>query len=814
VLTLLRLPAGKRGALIAVLAGSEEILKTVVALNRVGLLLAVSLLVGSRAQAQSSLVPFTTNVSLYACPGGLRQIIPISASVPTAFDIHFAGETWLSIYANRLPQTPTWIAFSVAGTPGAPVDVTLTPADGTAPVVLHVSWSPKPDCNPNGNSNGQVTVTPPALGLFGTAKTLTVQTASPSPVPFSVTTTAHWLSVDWATSYTASSSVPATVSILANTAGLPVSTFSAAIVITPLGQTPIYIPVEVETGLPDSPGGPYAAVPQLTFHGGLNGSPPASQDLPVTGQYPDFIAGAAVLDSSMNWLSVARGAGQDLTVSVNQAGLPAGVFQGRISLTANNTTVYTLVTLIVDNPASNVTAAPAALSFDYSLGAPFPASQGVSISSATLPGVPVSFAATVATEDAAPWLSVNPTAGSAVTPASFTVSVNPTGLTPGTHRGWIALQPTGSAAVQVPVIIVVRPAASLSINPSNVAIQFYSREPCAAFPNICETRVLVSSANGAPLSFTAQATSTGGWFSVKPTSGTISGSGPLALTLVNDPNLAAGTYNGTLQVTAANDTSISASAPVTATVLPPIPLPTTFLNAASFAPAHFSPGEVIAVFGDNLGPDAPVTGQPDSNGKYPTQLGGVSVLLGDYNAPLLYVSRTQVNMIAPYVLCRTSCATPAVQGIFLSQNNPVFFYLPALTPSEPAIFSIDGSGQGGGAILNQDNSVNSSSSPATKGSIVQVYMTGEGQTSPSGIDGQITSVSAMPPITPKPLLDVTATIGGKSATVTFDGEAPALVAGVMQVNIQIPMDSDSGALPIQVFVGGKPSQNGITVAVQ
>ena len=41
-----------------------------------------------------------------------------------------------------------------------------------------------------------------------------------------------------------------------------------------------------------------------------------------------------------------------------------------------------------------------------------------------------------------------------------------------------------------------------------------------------------------------------------------------------------------------------------------------------------------------------------------------------------------------------------------------------------------------------------------------------------------------------------------------------MVAGVMQLNVQIPLTAPSGPLSIQVSVGGNMSQNGITVSVQ
>jgi uncharacterized protein (TIGR03437 family) len=64
------------------------------------------------------------------------------------------------------------------------------------------------------------------------------------------------------------------------------------------------------------------------------------------------------------------------------------------------------------------------------------------------------------------------------------------------------------------------------------------------------------------------------------------------------------------------------------------------------------------------------------------------------------------------------------------------------------------------------------------------------------------------------LLPVAVTIGGKAAPVLFYGEAPYMVAGVMQVNVQVPDGLPSGNLPLVVSVGGVDSQGGDMVAVK
>jgi uncharacterized protein (TIGR03437 family) len=66
----------------------------------------------------------------------------------------------------------------------------------------------------------------------------------------------------------------------------------------------------------------------------------------------------------------------------------------------------------------------------------------------------------------------------------------------------------------------------------------------------------------------------------------------------------------------------------------------------------------------------------------------------------------------------------------------------------------------------------------------------------------------------RPLLPVTATIGGRPATVLYAGSAPTLVSGVFQVNVRIPEDVEPGPATIQIQVGGAATQAGVTIAVR
>ncbi|MDQ1474011.1 MAG: hypothetical protein QOJ99_5491 [Bryobacterales bacterium] len=216
------------------------------------------------------------------------------------------------------------------------------------------------------------------------------------------------------------------------------------------------------------------------------------------------------------------------------------------------------------------------------------------------------------------------------------------------------------------------------------------------------------------------------------------------------------------------------------------------VDGASAQAGAVSPGKILALYGDRLG----------SAGLANTQ-----VLFDDTPAPLLYSSAGQLTAIAPYALDgKTGTQVRVKNGTLLSDAVAL-----PVAPAGPSVFTIDMSGRGQGAILNQDVvTVNSTAKPADKGSIVVIYATGEGQTSPAGLDGKL----ADGPFYPKPVQGVTVNIGGIPAEVLYYGAAPTLVAGVMQINVRVPADAPSGDVPLDVVVGTTHSQPGVTVAVK
>jgi uncharacterized protein (TIGR03437 family) len=129
--------------------------------------------------------------------------------------------------------------------------------------------------------------------------------------------------------------------------------------------------------------------------------------------------------------------------------------------------------------------------------------------------------------------------------------------------------------------------------------------------------------------------------------------------------------------------------------------------------------------------------------------------------------------------------------------------------SAPGLFTQSQTGQGDAAILNQDSSLNTPKNPAPRGSIVQIFLTGEGQTDPPGVTGAVTGVN-----TNNPTQTVTVQIGGAQATVVSATTAPDEIAGMFQVNAMVPADSPIGSVFVLVRIGGVSSQPAATINVK
>ena len=228
-------------------------------------------------------------------------------------------------------------------------------------------------------------------------------------------------------------------------------------------------------------------------------------------------------------------------------------------------------------------------------------------------------------------------------------------------------------------------------------------------------------------------------------------------------------------------------------------------NAATFTAGAVAPGEIITVFGAGFGPAAIAGLTVNSAGLVSTAIGTTQVTFDGVPAPLIYAVSGQLSAVVPYEVAGKSSTVMLVTD---SGNFSPAVTLP-VAPSSPAMFTLNQSGSGQVAMVNQDGSINGPTHPAPKGSVVTVYGTGEGVTVPAATDGQVNST-----IFPKPLLHGSVSIGGQPATLAYLGAAPGFVAGVLQVNVTVPANAPSGQVPIILTIGTANSPATATMAVQ
>ena len=242
-----------------------------------------------------------------------------------------------------------------------------------------------------------------------------------------------------------------------------------------------------------------------------------------------------------------------------------------------------------------------------------------------------------------------------------------------------------------------------------------------------------------------------------------------------------------------------------ATLAAPLPVITSVTNGATNA-AAISPGAIVSILGRGLGPAILADGTVSSSGMVQTSAGGTRVLFDGTPAPVLYTRTDQVGAVVPYVAALSPAAHVQVEYLG-SRSAPIEIPVSAVAPG---IFTADASGAGQAAVINEDDSLNSTAHPALHGSMVTVFCTGEGQTSPPGVDGKIADQ-----ILPKPLAPVSVTVGGISVTPSYAAAAGGVVAGAFQVNVPIPAAVAPGdKVPIQIQIGAVSSRSNVTISVR
>ncbi len=570
---------------------------------------------------------------------------------------------------------------------------------------------------------------------------------------------------------------------------------TGTVVLTPSAGSPIQVPVALTV----SPNPLFNISPlSLLFSAPFDSEETTSQTITLSvtdASSVTFTASASTSTGGNAWLQVTRNSTTTpavLTVSANPISLSVGTYSGSISITSPALPTGQLIPVTFKvTAASNAVVSPPSVSFTQVAGGPAPAAQTVSVSAT---GPAIAYSATTSTVDLGQWLSVAPVSGT--TPGSITISANGNGLGAGVYSGSVTLMlpGAGNSPFQIPVQLTVTAAQTVVVNPTslNFSYQTGATPPASQPLNVTST--------GAATTVAATVGTGAAWLRVSPASGATPV--PFAVSVVPGA-MTVGSYDGTVILNPGGATPITVPVHLEITAAPPSSI-VSISNAASGVRGVISPGEIVTLTGDSMGPAVGVGLQLQTDGSLATTVAGTQVFFDEFAAPILYTSATQVNTIVPYEVVGRSTVQVSVsyQGI-RTQGFTI-----QVGAAAPGIFTVTQTGRGQGAILNQDNKVNSQSIPAARGTIVQVFATGEGVTDPTAATGSVTHTTHLP------VAKVTATIGGAPAEVVFAGAAPEAVAGLLQVNIRIPQGAASGNVPLTITVGTASSQAGVTVAIQ
>ena len=227
-----------------------------------------------------------------------------------------------------------------------------------------------------------------------------------------------------------------------------------------------------------------------------------------------------------------------------------------------------------------------------------------------------------------------------------------------------------------------------------------------------------------------------------------------------------------------------------AAVFPCSPRIDAVVQGASFRADPLAPGSFFSVFGDGLGSLAAANGAAFS-------LGGLTTQICGQPARLVYNSgQGQVNGIVPVeVAGKTSCPiTTTLSGFTIPPTSASATI--QIVPQDLALFPYSATvpiitnagyqyiGPPGGSFAQ-----------AQKGSVIILWATGGGLTSPGVADDQLApSTGAIMQLTP------TVRIAGEAAAVQYAGLSPGFI-GLYQINVAVPQDAPSGKVTLTLASG-------------
>lgn len=345
----------------------------------------------------------------------------------------------------------------------------------------------------------------------------------------------------------------AEVKIAVDRSKLRVGSYNAQIVFASSAGT-ITLPVKMKVTTLEAVHVPILQLtPALLTFNGVDGGP-APQSQVVTVSNPGALPLHWGVASSTSWLSVSPSSGtvspgdqQVLSIKVNTSTLLPGTYTAEMFFStddadhARNSPQSVSISVTI-TPQCSIQLSPGMLSFASTYLAT-PAPKIVGLSAATGCNVPIRWSAI----SSARWLTIS--ASSGTTPASPVVSINSTGMSPGTYQGSITfLTDQGVQTLGVTFTMSVAVTPLVSTTPSSMTFSGVSGQMSPATGQI----ITLTNSGNAPMNWnaTAATTSGGSWLSMTPTTGVLPAQQSVQL-MVNTTLLSTlipGTYTGSVTI--------------------------------------------------------------------------------------------------------------------------------------------------------------------------------------------------------------------------------------------------------------------------
>jgi len=616
---------------------------------------------------------------------------------------------------------------------------------------------------------------------------------------------ANWLNASFAGFPIGSSPVaymaspPETLSISVNPIGLGVGTYTATVhlfldVVEP-GLAFSYdavVTLTVSAILPQ-----YADTAYFTYR--IGGTSPAPQYFSIISHTPGTTATNITFHTSgQSWLQASLSGTSTpttLTIAVNPVGLAVGNYSAAVIVSNPSSELDYYVSLTVTPAPPPLTASPTNMVFNAVQSGSVPASQQLVIGS-QITGATIWCDNTTLPS----WLKINNSSwflGVGTPPWTLQVSVDPSGLSPGTYStsfrffttpDSISSAPGQSVTVSISLVVTAPPPV-LKTNTTQLQFQYLAGSTTPAAQPVQIT------SSGTQLAATVSLSVP--WLTASPLNGTT----PFTVNVgVNPTGMATGTYSG--QVVVSSGTGLfggnlsTQTISVSLSISPDLrPVITSAVNGASFK-AGIGPGTWISIIGSKFSNTTKQVSAP-----FFTSLNGVSAQLsgvgGAYSLLMYYLSPTQINAFVPLELPPSFFGNSC--SLAVTTSGGTTSYTTQCLSLTPALFNYGS--QHYASATHIDGTIVGvvpGTSPAQSGSIITLWGTGFGETTPatsttnmnySGTGGTLAA-------------PVVVLINNTSVKVLYAG---MVGLGLYQFNIQLPDGLASGDYSATIQIGGTTS---------